>query len=148
MKLATIKGARKAVTVPDKAYNPKNCADMPGGEIRATVDSVLLRQALVNLLDNAVDAIDGNGIITVTAKTMADDVVIEVEDNGEGLPTEDAATLLEPFFSTKGRGSGMGLALVHRIVSDHDGSLELENIKPTGTRVRIVLPGARTTQPH
>lgn len=122
--------------------------ELPDGEIRATVDSVLLRQALVNLLDNAVDAIDGDGSITVTARTLVENVVIEVEDNGEGLPTEDAATLLEPFFSTKGRGSGMGLALVHRIVSDHDGSLELESIKPKGTRVRIVLPGALTTEPR
>lgn len=115
---------------------------LPEDEIKAVVDPVLLRQALVNLLDNAVDAIDGNGLISVTARPSGEDVVIEVADTGVGLPTEDTDTLVEPFYSTKGRGSGMGLALVHRIVTDHGGDLEMEALSPTGTRVRIVLRGA------
>jgi two-component system nitrogen regulation sensor histidine kinase NtrY len=116
--------------------------ELPDEEIRAMVDPVLLRQALVNVLDNAVWAITGSGGIAIMARVRGDDVVIEVEDSGVGLPTEDAETLLEPFFSTKGRGSGMGLALVHRIVTDHGGMLELENLEPGGTRVRIVLENA------
>ena len=115
---------------------------LPEEEIQAVVDPVLLRQALVNLLDNAVDAIDGDGLISVTAQASDEDVIIEVADTGIGLPTEDTDTLLEPFYSTKGRGSGMGLALVHRIVTDHGGDLEMESLSPSGTRVRIVLHGA------
>jgi two-component system nitrogen regulation sensor histidine kinase NtrY len=116
--------------------------ELPEEEITAMVDPVLLRQVLVNLLDNAVSAIAGDGTIKIAARVEAEDVVIEVEDTGVGLPTEDTETLVEPFFSTKGRGSGMGLALVHRIIIDHGGILELESLRSGGTRVRIVLHGA------
>ena len=117
-------------------------ARLPENEIWAMVDPALLRQALVNLLDNAVWAIPGNGSIRIAAYVRDGDVVIEVEDTGVGLPTEDTETLVEPFFSTKGRGSGVGLALVHRIVSDHGGTLELRSLEEGGARVRIVLDNA------
>ncbi len=116
--------------------------ELPVEEIMALVDPVLLRQVLVNLLDNAVSATPGDGTIVIAARVEVEDVVIEVEDTGVGLPIEDTETLVEPFFSTKGRGSGMGLALVHRIVTDHGGMLELESLSSGGTRVRIVLKGA------
>jgi two-component system nitrogen regulation sensor histidine kinase NtrY len=116
---------------------------LPDHPVRALVDPILLRQALVNLLDNAVWAITGDGNITIVARVADDDVVIEVEDTGVGLPIEDTETLVEPFFSTKGRGSGMGLALVHRIVADHGGALELEGLESGGTRARLVFHGAR-----
>jgi two-component system nitrogen regulation sensor histidine kinase NtrY len=117
-------------------------AMLPENEILALVDPALLRQALVNLLDNAVWAIPGGGSIGIAAFVRDRDVVIEVEDTGVGLPTEDTETLVEPFFSTKGRGSGVGLALVHRIVSDHGGTLELRSLEEGGARVRIVLDNA------
>jgi two-component system nitrogen regulation sensor histidine kinase NtrY len=116
--------------------------DIPEEELVASVDPVLLRQALVNLLDNAVWAITDNGTIAIAARADSEDLIIEVEDSGVGLPTEDTEILLEPFFSTKGRGSGMGLALVHRIVSDHGGVLDLETLETGGTKVRIVIEGA------
>jgi two-component system nitrogen regulation sensor histidine kinase NtrY len=110
-------------------------------EIWAAVDPVLLRQALVNLLDNAVAAIVGDGRVVIAARGVDDDLIIEIEDSGVGFPTEDKEVLLEPFFSTKGRGSGMGLAMVHRVVTEHGGTLELENLRPAGARVRITLHG-------
>jgi len=122
-------------------------ADLPDEPIMAMVDPVLLRQALVNLLDNAAAAVVAEGRVLLSARGAAGDVILAVEDTGVGLPTEDTAVLLEPFFSTKGRGSGMGLALVHRVVTDHGGSLELESLNPSGARVRIVLTGARLSAP-
>jgi len=116
---------------------------LPGdGELTAMVDPVLLRQALVNLLDNAFEAMAGGGTVEVRCTTRGDDLLLAVEDTGPGFPTEDPEVLLQPFFSTKGRGSGMGLALVHRVVADHGGRLEMENVEPRGARVRIVLAGA------
>jgi two-component system nitrogen regulation sensor histidine kinase NtrY len=112
------------------------------GELLAMVDPVLLRQVLVNLLDNAASAISRGGTIIIAARAEGEDVVIEVEDDGVGLPTEDTETLVEPFYSTKGRGSGMGLAMVHRIVTDHGGGLELESLESGGARVRIILKDA------
>jgi len=101
---------------------------------------VLVRQALVNLLDNAADAVGESGSIAVSVCRQGDDVIVEVTDSGSGLPTDETDVLVQPFYSTKGRGSGMGLALVHRIVTDHGGSLTFGNLVPTGARVRITLP--------
>ncbi len=111
-------------------------------ELTAAVDAVLLRQALVNLLDNAVEAIPEHGTVTVHGLAQGQDLVLEVTDTGVGLPVDDPEVLIQPFFSTKGRGSGMGLALVHRVVSDHNGMLELASLPEGGTRVRMVLRGA------
>jgi len=118
-------------------------AKLPKDDLHATVDPVLLRQALVNLMDNAIDAVATSGKITLSVGSHDDDIVIEVTDTGVGLPTENVELLLQPFYSTKGRGSGMGLALVHRIVSDHGGTLALENRAPVGAVARILLPNAR-----
>ncbi len=122
-------------------------ADAGDEPITAMVDPVLMRQALVNLLDNAAAAVVGDGRVSISARAAEEDVILEVQDTGVGLPTEDTDVLLEPFYSTKGRGSGMGLALVHRVVTDHGGSLELKSLQPTGARVRIVLNGARLRAP-
>jgi two-component system nitrogen regulation sensor histidine kinase NtrY len=113
---------------------------VPSEEVMAVVDPVLIRQALVNLLDNSVHAVDGTGKIMVSVRHDDDHAVLEVADSGTGLPSEDTETLIQPFYSTKGRGSGMGLALVHRIVAEHGGVLEFENRRPTGALVRITVP--------
>lgn len=114
-------------------------------EIEALVDAALLRQALVNLLDNAIEAMSqSGGTVDVRSRADGHDLVIEIHDSGPGLPTEDLGRLLQPFFSTKGRGSGMGLALVNRIVTDHGGALELANRETAGAIARVTLPGTVT----
>jgi two-component system nitrogen regulation sensor histidine kinase NtrY len=114
----------------------------------AVIDPVLFRQALVNLLDNAVEATVGAGEIVLRIGVDEPDVIIEVLDRGSGLTTEDTELLLQPFYSTKGRGSGMGLALVHRIVADHGGVLEHAPRPGGGTCARITLRGAYVTAPE
>lgn len=120
---------------------------LPEKPLWAMVDPVLLRQALVNLLDNAAAAIPGTGRIEV--RTWADDdkAILEILDDGTGLPTDDVQLLTQPFFSTKGRGSGMGLAIVDRIVRDHGGVFEVGNRDVRGSRARIILFGAVVTPP-
>ncbi len=120
--------------------------DWGGGERRALLDPVLMRQALVNLMDNAVEAMSGPGTVLLRGWLDGADLFLEVLDEGVGVPTEDTGTLTQPFFSTKGRGSGMGLALVHRIVTDHGGTLELRLRPEGGTVARIFLPGVMAHQ--
>jgi nitrogen fixation/metabolism regulation signal transduction histidine kinase len=121
--------------------------EISDGDLIGLVDPAPLRQALVNLVDNAVDAIPDAGRIVLRVERRSDDIVIQVEDTGHGLPTDDPEMLLQPFFSTKGRGSGMGLALVHRVISEHGGTLRLEDASPHGARVTVVLPAAPDAVP-
>ena len=115
---------------------------LPDEDLVGMVDPVLLNQALINLLDNSIAAIPGHGAIVVSTRSEAHDLIIEVADTGIGLPTEDTEMLLQPFYSTKGRGSGIGLAVVHRIVTEHGGTLRIANRANGGAEVTIVLSGA------
>ncbi len=113
--------------------------DVPAQELIVLVDPVLLRQALVNLIDNAVEATPSPGWIVLAGRAEDADLVVEVKDSGIGLPTDELELLVQPFYSTKGRGSGMGLALVHRIVTEHGGTLSLLRLTPQGTVARMVF---------
>ncbi len=120
---------------------------LPEETLWAMVDPVPLRQALVNLIDNAAAAVTGQGRIEVRAWTDEQNAILEILDTGAGLPTDDVQLLTQPFFSTKGRGSGMGLAIVDRIVRDHGGVFEISNREGQGSQARIILVGAVVTQP-
>ena len=115
---------------------------LPDEDLVSMVDPVLLNQALINLLDNSVTAIKGPGTISVSARSEMHDLIIEVADTGVGLPTDDTDMLLQPFYSTKGRGSGIGLAIVHRIVAEHGGTLRIANRPNGGAVITIILSGA------
>ncbi len=100
----------------------------------ARFDRRLMSQALTNLIKNATEAIAavpsaelGKGSIRVFAARDGDDVVIDVVDNGIGLPKENRSRLLEPYVTTREKGTGLGLAIVGRIVEDHGGSIELRD---------------------
>jgi signal transduction histidine kinase len=98
----------------------------------------------VNLLLNACEACKNGGDVYVKATLMNKDVEVAVEDTGEGISLEDVGRAREPFFTTKARegGTGLGLALVHEIVTSHRGQLTFSEVKPRGTRATIALPRA------
>ncbi len=101
-----------------------------------------LNQVWTNLVDNAVDAMDGNGILTVRTRLDGDTVLVEVGDTGSGMSAEAQQRAFEPFYTTKevGRGTGLGLDVAHRIVVDrHGGSIEIDS-RPGDTRFRVRLP--------
>ena len=101
-----------------------------------------LNQVWTNILDNAIDATDGKGIISIRSKHMGDAAVIEIEDNGPGISPEDLACIFEPFYTTKPQGQGIGLGLdtVWRIVTEeHGGTITVES-NPGKTLFRITLP--------
>ncbi|RMG59359.1 MAG: PAS domain S-box protein [Deltaproteobacteria bacterium] len=105
-------------------------------------DRGLLRQALVNLILNAIHAMPDGGDLTVSLRLFdrASRVELTVTDTGEGMDAETLRRVFEPFFSTKDRGTGLGMSIVRSIVEAHGGSVTLESAKGEGTRVRIVLP--------
>jgi signal transduction histidine kinase len=100
-----------------------------------------LNQVWTNIIDNAIDAMDGKGVLRV--RTFRDDgcVVVEIGDNGPGIPEDVQAHIFEPFFTTKGvgQGTGLGLDTVQRIVRKHNGSINVES-KPGDTRFQVALP--------
>jgi two-component system nitrogen regulation sensor histidine kinase NtrY len=107
-----------------------------------SLDREHIKRAIINLLDNAVAAVDGEGRIDLeTAFNPALHMAtLTVSDNGSGIPQNDKPRLFEPYFSTKKTGTGLGLAIVSTIVSDHNGYIRVKDNKPHGTRFIIELP--------
>jgi signal transduction histidine kinase len=104
-----------------------------------------LNQVWTNLIDNAIDAVNGTGKICVGTSLEDNQVVVEIVDNGRGIPPEIQPRIFEPFFTTKGVGSGTGLGLMlsNRIIADHHGGeIEFES-KPGETRFKVRLPVTR-----
>jgi two-component system NtrC family sensor kinase len=102
-----------------------------------------IKQAIVALLVNATEAIRENGeIIMRTSNPDADSIRVEIADNGQGIAAQDVPHIFEPFFSTKQdvRGIGLGLAIVHGIVENHDGRIEVDSEPGKGTVMSIIFP--------
>jgi signal transduction histidine kinase len=117
-------------------------------------DPDLLRQALVNVAENAIQAMPDGGTLTVRAETHTLDshpaVAIAIRDTGEGMDTLVRSKATDPFFTTRPTGTGLGLAIVHRLVHSHGGKVQIESTYGSGTTVTIVLPtrgGVRSTRP-
>jgi len=109
-------------------------------------DGPLLRSVIVNLIDNAAEALEGASCREISVATHlrpeSDTIVIAVADTGHGISPEDKDRLFLPHFSTKERGTGLGLAIAARIISEHGGSLRVEDNQPVGSRFLIELPVA------
>ena len=111
-------------------------------------DQHQLTQLFTNLLMNAYEAMNGEGRVRFAARAVhVDDgldgreaVVVEVADEGPGMPPDVADRVFSPFFTTKAQGSGLGLAIVRKIVDAHDGSIDLETAPGRGTVIRVTLP--------
>jgi len=107
-------------------------------------DSTLLQQVLLNLLINAVDAIDREGIISIRTFRQDGNVVLMLGDTGPGIPKEDLEKLFDPFFTTKeGGGTGLGLAISREIIKQFHGSIHVTSKSGTGTTFEIQLPTSK-----
>jgi signal transduction histidine kinase len=106
----------------------------------ASVDADGIRRVLINLLDNALEATPEGGSVTVRSASADGLLRIVVEDTGRGIPPGDRERIFQPYFSTKGRGTGLGLALSRRIVTDHGGTIRAEERAGGGTRFVVELP--------
>jgi signal transduction histidine kinase len=101
------------------------------------------RRILLNLLRNAVEAMNGQGEIRIAAEEQNQNVAISIYDTGPGVPKEVAGKIFEPFFTTKAQGSGLGLALVQRLAEQNGGAVELAPSEK-GAHFRLILPVAQT----
>jgi len=109
------------------------------------MDEILMRQALSNLVQNAIEAMPAGGDLTVSAAVRAlqgrrREVDVTIADTGVGIPKDRLAKIFLPFFTMKARGTGLGLALVHKIVLLHNGRIEVESREGKGTTVHVFLP--------
>ena len=109
------------------------------GEGNALVDEVLMRQALGNLVQNALEAMPDGGTLTVRSQRDRELVII-IKDTGTGVPREQYRKIFLPFFTTKDKGVGMGLALTHKIITAHGGRVDVESREGSGTTFTVILP--------
>ena len=108
-------------------------------------DSDQIHQVLLNLLLNALQAIDRKGKIAVNVKSLGPTAVVEVTDNGRGIPADQLPNVFRPFYTTKGDGTGLGLSLARRIVEDHHGRIDVTSVLGQGTTFAVILPLQRST---
>ncbi len=101
-----------------------------------------IEQIIINLVSNAVDAIKENGVITVRTRDSKDAWLIEIEDNGSGMPQEVQKKIFDPFYTTKevGKGTGLGMSIVYRIVENHKGKIRVRTEEGKGTAFSIYFP--------
>ncbi len=106
------------------------------------LDREQMSRVMINLVDNAIEAMDGDGevVIDLHYDKVLQMVRIEVADNGKGITPEHEMRLFEPYFSTKKQGTGLGLAIVNTIITDHNGFIRVQDNEPRGTRFIIELP--------
>ena len=113
----------------------------PARQLTATLmDAIQMQQVLVNLIKNAMQAMSQGGALTLQTGETSDGVWISIADTGGGISQEQIARIFEPFYTTKKKGSGLGLMIVQRIVRAHGGKIEVESRVGQGTTFRILLP--------
>ena len=119
-------------------------------DVRVYADAEQVKRAVVNLMKNAVQAMGEGGTLTVRARHLGDkgdQVAIEVEDTGPGVPEDMRRRLFEPFFTTREKGSGLGLAIVQKAAETNAGHVEVDSKQGQGTIFRLILPAVRTAMP-
>jgi PAS domain S-box-containing protein len=136
---ALVDEAMSVVELPSKEVHVDN--EIPESMPAPFLDPAQLRQVLVNLLQNAVDAVDvASGWVKVRASIDGEAAVIDVVDNGRGMPAEVRDRVFEPLFTTKLKGTGLGLAIVANVVKRHGGTIEAMSAEGEGTTFRVRVP--------
>jgi len=133
----------RALEMVEKSLTDKNIEVRkvyPEEMDHVSVDPAMIKQAFINLFQNAVDAMDQKGILTICLKDADETFSVEVKDTGYGIDDEDLPHLFNPFFTKKNYGTGLGLTQVKKIIDQHDGEIEVISRKGEGTRFIITLP--------
>jgi signal transduction histidine kinase len=131
------------VTPEAERANVEIRVECPEALPEINADPGMLRQALLNLALNACQAMPDGGVLSLTCREISrNKVEIVVQDTGVGIPPEHLGRIFDLYFTTKERGSGIGLSMVYRIVQLHDGDVEVESTPGAGTRFRLIFPKA------
>jgi len=103
-----------------------------------------ISQVLLNLLSNAEESIEGDGNVWIRTRQEKDRIVVEIRDDGKGIPTENLSKVLDPFFTTKpvGKGTGLGLSIAYGIIEQHGGTITVESEQGEGTTFTMRLPAS------
>ena len=112
-----------------------------GETLPVYIDPSRVREALLNIFTNAVQAVATHGTITVKTYTAGSNAVIEISDTGPGIEEKDLPFIFNPFFTTKSSGTGLGLAITKRIIEEHKGNIEVDSAPGKGATFRVFLPG-------
>ncbi len=122
--------------------------DLPGDLAPVPMDPERMHQVMLNLLLNAIEAMNGGGRLRVAVETMATGIEIRVADTGPGIAGEHLQRVFDPYFTTKSTGTGLGLAIVHNIIEAHHGTVAIDSRPGAGTTVRLRLPFVQTGDDH
>jgi PAS domain S-box-containing protein len=125
-------------TIEERVQKIRITMDTPA-ELMIKADEVFIRQAILNLLQNAVEAMPDGGGIKVSCSQDGESILLTLSDTGHGIPENIKDKIFLPFYTTKERGTGLGLAIVHKIIVTHGGAISAES-SPTGTSFVISLP--------
>ncbi|MBI4681412.1 MAG: HAMP domain-containing protein [Nitrospirae bacterium] len=109
--------------------------------IELFADRHLIEQVFINLFSNAVDAMEGSGLLDIGINTVDTAVQIKISDTGKGIMRDDITRIFDPFFTTKEKGTGLGLAIVYSIIKKHNGKIKVYSEPNKGTAFTIILPG-------
>ena len=115
-------------------------SDLPARPLLVKVDTDFIKQAVLNVVLNGIQAMPEGGKLTVSARTEDDTVVTEIRDQGSGIPADAQDKIFELYFTTKKEGTGIGLAQTYQILQWHYGSVDFESVLGTGTTFRLRLP--------
>ena len=123
--------------------NVKVTVDVPSTLPAVNGDSAMLRQAFLNLAINACQAMPSGGSLRLTSSPMSRSrVEVRVQDTGVGIAPDHLSKIFNLYFTTKERGTGIGLSMVYRIIQMHDGEVEVQSTPGRGTTFRVLLPRA------
>jgi len=114
--------------------------DLPNASLPVKVDADLVKQAVLNIVLNGVQAMPGGGELTLLGRLAGDDAQLEIRDHGAGIPQEVRDKIFNLYFTTKKNGSGIGLAMAYRVMQLHNGSVEYDSVEGQGTTFRLRFP--------
>ena len=136
----TIRDAVKAMSPTAMSHNIRIITQLSDGLPKVLTGNLF--QVLTNLIKNSIDSIDKNGTVTIRTSSAQDDILLEIQDTGKGIPAHILKQIFDPFFTTKpqGKGSGLGLAICMGIIEKCRGKIEVKSIENEGTTFTIILP--------